>query len=141
MLSSEERSFVMRHRVARLGTVDSVPAPLVVPVCYALDGDRIFIVIDEKPKSGDFRSLKRLRNIADNDRVCLTVDHYEDDWSHLGWVMIRGRATIADSGAAFPTALELLRERYLGYRTMTLEDRPLIVIAIERVTSWGELDR
>lgn len=141
MLSSEERSFVMRRRVARLGTVDSVPAPHVIPVCYALDGYRIFIAIDEKPKSGDFRSLKRLRNIADNDRVCLMVDHYEDDWSHLGWVMIRGRASIAESGAAFPATLALMRERYPAYRTMALEDRPMIVIGIERVTSWGDLDR
>ena len=141
MLSSEERSFVMRRRVARLGTVDSLPAPHVVPVCYALAGDRIFIAIDDKPKSDDFRSLRRLRNIADNDRVCLTVDHYEDDWSHLGWVMIRGRASIAESGTAFPTALELLRERYPAYRTMALEDRPMIVIGIDRVTSWGDLDR
>ena len=141
MLSSEERSFVMRRRVARLGTVDSLPAPHVVPVCYALAGDRIFIAIDEKPKSGDAMTLKRLRNIAGNGRVCLMLDHYEEDWSRLGWVMIHGLATIARTGAGFPDAIALLRKRYSAYRSMALEERPMIVIDVQRVSSWGDLSR
>lgn len=141
MLSSEERSFVMRRRVARLGTVDPRPAPHVVPVCFALEGEQVFIAIDEKPKSGDVMSLKRLRNIAGNGRVCLMLDHYEDDWSHLGWVMIHGVATIAGKDARFPAAIDLLRERYPAYRNMALEDRPMIVIEVQRVSSWGDLSR
>jgi len=139
MLSSEERAFVMRRPVGHLGTVDTLPAPHVVPVCFAVGGDSIYIPIDEKPKSGDIRSLKRLRNIDGNGRVCLMIDRYDPDWSRLGWVMIRGDAAVVDEGADRKVGIDLLRGRYSEYREMALEDRPMIVIDIRLVTSWGDL--
>lgn len=141
MLSSEERAFVMRRPVGRLGTVDGRPAPHVIPVCFVLAGNTIFIAVDEKPKSGDPRRLKRLRNIDGNGHVCLTVDHYDPDWSRLGWVMLRGLATVAAGGAEHPTGVDLLRARYPQYREMRLEERPLIVIDVDQVTSWGDLSQ
>ena len=141
MLSSEERAFVMRRPVGRLGTVDNAPAPHVMPVCFALGGDTVYIPIDEKPKSGNVRGLKRLRNIDQNSRVCLMIDRYDPDWSALGWVMLRGHARVIDRGEDMRIGIELLRGRYDEYRQMQLEDRPMIVIDVDLVNSWGDLSR
>ncbi|WP_417515427.1 TIGR03668 family PPOX class F420-dependent oxidoreductase [Minwuia sp.] len=139
MISREERSFAMGQPVGRLGTVDSAQSPHVVPVCFALAGDTIYIPVDEKPKAGDPRRLKRLRNIDQNGRVCLMVDRYVEDWSQLGWVMFRGDALIEDEGRNRTVGIKLLRARYPQYRNMALEERPLIVIKVDLVTSWGVL--
>lgn len=141
MMSNDERSFVMRRLVGHLGTVDSAPSPHVMPVCFALGGDTAYIPIDEKPKADDPRNLKRLRNIEGNGRVCLMVDRYDPDWSKLGWVMIRGNARVCNQGPDRHIGIELLRGRYPEYLEMHLEDRPMIVIDIDLVTSWGDLSR
>jgi PPOX class probable F420-dependent enzyme len=68
--------------------------PHVVPVCFALSRDALYITIDEKPKRGPATALKRLRNIAENPAVAVITDRYDEDWARLGWVMLRGRAEI-----------------------------------------------
>ena len=90
MLSGDERRFVESMRVARLATADANGAPHVLPVCYALLGDSLYVTIDEKPKHSDVRAMKRLRNIAENPNVAVVVDRYEEDWTRLAWVMLRG---------------------------------------------------
>jgi len=138
MLRDDQRRFLQSRRVGHLATADAEGAPHVVPVCFAVSGDAAYITIDQKPK-GNPRSLKRLRNIVENPATALVVDRYDEDWSRLGWVMLRGRAEILDSGAEHDAAQELLRSRYPQYRRMQLADLPVIAIRIERATSWGEL--
>ena len=99
-------------RVARLATADANGAPHVVPVCYALVGDNLYVTIDEKPKRAGVRAMKRLRNIDENPNVAVVVDRYDDDWSRLAWVMLRGRAEILDDGDEHDRAQAALRERY-----------------------------
>ncbi len=62
-LSPHELDFVNKQRVAHLATSDAAGHPAVVPVCYACDGERFFIALDEKPKGVEARQLKRVRNI------------------------------------------------------------------------------
>lgn len=143
MLTASERRFVETHRVARLATTDGAGVPHVVPVCFALcaDGTRVLIAIDGKPKRGAPRELKRVRNILACPTVALVVDRYEEDWSRLGWAMLRGRAELIEPGAAgHAEAQALLRARYPQYRTMAIDGLPVIAVTIERVTSWGLLD-
>ena len=122
--------------MAHLATADAAGAPHVVPVCFALAGDSVYIAIDRKPKSG--RLLKRLRNIAENPKIMLTADRYDDeDWSRLRWVMLRGRAEILEGGPEHAEAQRILRDRYPQYRTMDLEPLPVIAIRIERATGWS----
>ena len=109
-----------------------------MPVCFAVGDDALYITIDQKPK-GNPRALKRLRNIADNPAAAFVADHYDEDWSRLGWVMIRGRAEILEAGAEHDDAQQLLRTRYRQYQMMAIDDLPVIAIRIERVTSWGTL--
>ena len=114
-----------------------------MPVCFALVEETIYIAIDEKPKRvGDVRQLRRLRNIAENPRVAVVADVYDDeDWSQLGFVLVRGSARIVEPPTGEHTrAIHVLREKYAQYRAMALEERPAIAVQIESVTAWGKLD-
>ncbi len=98
MLNEDQRRFLAGRRVGHLATADAAAPPHVVPVCFAVARDALYITIDQKPK-GDPRALKRLRNIAGNPSVALVADRYDEDWTRLGWVMLRGRAEILEAGA------------------------------------------
>jgi PPOX class probable F420-dependent enzyme len=138
MLSDDERRFLSRRRVGHLATADRAGAPHVVPVCFALDADALYITIDEKPKRADV-PLKRLRNIAENPAVAVVVDRYDDDWTRLGWVMLRGPAEILTGGEEHARAQALLRARYPQLNEMEIGSLPVIAVRLERVTSWGNL--
>ena len=139
MLSAVQCRFVESMRVARLATADARGAPHVLPVCYALLGDSLYVTIDGKPKRPDVRAMKRLRNIGENPNVAVVVDRYDDDWARLAWVMLRGRAEILDDGEEHGRAQAALRERYAQYRVMRLEPLPVIALRIERVSAWGAI--
>jgi PPOX class probable F420-dependent enzyme len=138
-LNDSARAFCERSRVARLATADANGVPHLVPVCYAIIGDSLYISIDEKPKRTDI-PLKRLRNIAENPEVAVTVDRWDEDWRRLAWVMLRGRAEILTGGEEHDQAQTRLRERYPQYRTMDLAPLPVIALRIARATAWGDLD-
>lgn len=136
-----QRAFLGRQRVGHLATADASGAPHVMPVCYAVDGASAYIAIDAKPKQVPARGLKRLRNIAANPQVALLVDHYDDqDWSRLGWVLLRGRAEVLTDGAEHDAAIARLRERYAQYRSMALTTAPVIALRIEQARHWGRLE-
>ena len=139
VLSGAQRRFVESMRVARLATADAEGVPHVLPVCFAVLDDNLYVTIDEKPKRAGIRGMKRLRNIDENSSVAVVVDRYDDDWSRLAWVMLRGRAEILDAGDEHDRAQAALRERYPQYRTMRLEPLPVIALRIGRVNAWGAL--
>jgi PPOX class probable F420-dependent enzyme len=138
MLSETERRFLSLRKVGHLATADRRGAPHVVPVCFAIEGDALYITVDEKPKRADV-PLKRLRNIAENPAVAVVVDRYDDDWTRLGWVMLRGRAEILGDGAEHARAQALLRARYPQLNGMDIGSLPVIALRVERVTTWGNL--
>ena len=138
MLSEPHARFLASCRVGHLATADAQAIPHLVPVCFVVSGGALYITIDQKPK-GDVRALKRLRNIAENPVASFVADRWDEDWSRLGWVMLRGPAQILDDGAEHEQAQALLRSRYPQYRQMELSGLPVIAIRIERVTSWGDL--
>jgi len=126
--------------VAHLATADASGAPHVVPVCFALVDDTLYVSIDEKPKRAAPTRLRRLRNIEQNPRVAVVADVYDDrDWSRLGFVLVRGQARTVLTGEEHARALDVLRGKYAQYRAMVLEERPVIAIDVERVTSWGQI--
>lgn len=139
MLSDVQRHFLERSRVAHLATADRGGAPHIVPVCFCIHELSLYVTVDEKPKRVDL-PLKRIRNIQENPLVAVTVDHWDEDWTRLGWVMIRGVADILAGGDEHDAAQDWLRQRYAQYRTMELASFPVIAIRIRRVLSWGALD-
>jgi PPOX class probable F420-dependent enzyme len=139
MLSNDERRFLAQQRIAHLATADRGAVPHVVPVCFAVSAETLYITIDEKPKRRPATALKRLKNIAENPAVAVIVDRYDEDWARLGWVMLRGRAEILREGQEHQDAQALLRSRYPQFAAMQIAAHPVIAVRIERTTSWGDL--
>jgi PPOX class probable F420-dependent enzyme len=139
MLSERERKFLADRRVAHLATANRSAAPHVVPVCFAVAGETLYITIDEKPKRVSGRALKRIRNIAENPAVAVVIDRYDEDWTRLGWVMLHGRAETLAEGQEHDAAQALLRSRYPQLEAMQIARLAVIAVRIERSTSWGDL--
>lgn len=135
------REFLALARVARLATADRSGVPHNIPICFWFDGGaRFYFVIDEKPKRLTRGGLKRMRNIAENPAVALVVDHYEEEWPRLAYVLIHGQARMVDDRNEYMLALRSLRDKYPQYRAMALdpERNPMVAIEAARVHRWGE---
>jgi PPOX class probable F420-dependent enzyme len=135
------RDFLKLARVARLATSDHLAVPHNISICFWFDEVAYFyFVIDEKPKRLTGTGLKRMRNIAENPRVALIIDHYEEEWSYLAYVLIHGQAYVVEDPNEYVLALRNLRDKYPQYRTMVLsfERNPIVRIELERAHAWGE---
>jgi PPOX class probable F420-dependent enzyme len=139
ILPDRERHFVIGQRVGRLATADRSAMPHVVPICFALAGDTVFFTIDEKPKRQSAAALKRVRNIAANPATAILFDHYDEDWTRLGWVLLRGHAEILTDGQEHEAAQALLRCRYPQLGKMRISSQPVIAVRVARFVSWGDL--
>ncbi len=130
--------FIVASRVGRLATAGGSGQPLVVPICYAFDGQRLFSAIDAKPKRQPSRELVRVRNIRENPKVSVAIDHYEEDWTRLRYVVIQGLADLLTGGRDFAEAVDLLVAKYPQYRAMGLsrERGTMIRITPQKVLQW-----
>ena len=128
--------FLEAARVGRLATADRQGRPLVVPVCFVVDGGRLYSAVDAKPKRT--RELRRLRNIDENPRVSLVVDEYDEDWTRLRYVIVEGHADVLTEGEEFSRAIDLLVAKYPQYRTLGLarDAGAMIRIVPDRVLAW-----
>jgi PPOX class probable F420-dependent enzyme len=121
-----------------LATVDPRGRPHVVPVCFILFDNRVFISLDEKPKTVGPHRLQRVRNLESHPDVALVVDEYSDDWLQLSYVHVRGIAQLIEAvDTVHSAAVRLLRDKYPWYRSMDIDRRPLIQIDIVAATSWS----
>jgi PPOX class probable F420-dependent enzyme len=125
--------------VARLATAGPDGRPHLVPVTFVLDsrsgpGDRIYTVVDAKPKTTT--NLQRLRNIRANPQVAALADHYQRDWAGLWWVRADGHADILEEPADMAAALALLAGRYPQYQQQP-PGGPVIRIQVARWTGWA----
>jgi PPOX class probable F420-dependent enzyme len=142
MFQDQERKYIERAPIGRLATADSEGRPHVVPICFALSDGHIVTPIDEKPQRVPPDDLRRSRDISENPRATLIVNHYSDDWSQLGWVQVRGTAAHCSSGdPSHSPGVTALKQKYEQYADHNLEDRPLIRIDPGSVRSWGRLER
>ena len=131
-------TFAAESRVARLATIDDAGHPHVVPVCYATDGRAYYSPIDAKPKRTPPDRLKRVRNIRANPQVALLIDHYEEDWARLRFLMVQGRAELLTGGTEWRTARALLEAKYPQYRALPLPpEGPVIKIVPDHVVRWS----
>ena len=136
-LSTAQDRFLRSARTGHLATADANGQPHVIPVCYVFDGESIYSVLDAKPKSTPLRQLRRVRNILANPQVSLVVDHYEEDWSRLRYVLVLGEAGLLEGGEEWARAIAMLREKYPQYRRMDLEESPVIKITPARFVPWS----
>ena len=139
MSQDDLTAMIQAHRIGHLATAESAGAPHLVPICFVYDGHVIYSAIDHKPKRRTGYSLKRIRNIVENPRVAFLIHHYEEDWQQLYYVLIRGAATILESGQERQRALLSLEEKYVQYRERQLAQGDGLVIKIvpESIQRWG----
>jgi PPOX class probable F420-dependent enzyme len=136
VLPPDVRAFIAGARLGRLATADGTGQPLVVPICYAWDGEALVSAIDAKPKrAGD---LKRVRNIRENPKVSVVIDQYDEDWRQLRWVIIQGLAEIITAGRDFAAGVDLLLSKYPQYRDLELsrESGTMIKVRPGKVLQW-----
>ena len=134
MTAEEARRRFAGARVARLATAGADGRPHLVPIVFAVDGDRVLSAVDAKPKRTT--ALRRLDNVRQNPRVALLADHYEDDWGALWWVRAEGRGRILDAGEPeAQRAIALLAERYSQYQD-TPPAGPVLAVDVDRWAGW-----
>lgn len=133
--------FLQLARIGRLATSDRAGVPHSIPLCFWFDEEaHFYFVIDQKPKRLTAKGLKRMRNIAENPQVALLIDHYEEQWNALAYVLVHGEAAQVEDPSEYMLALRNLRDKYPQYRVMTLsfESNPMVRIEALRVHVWGE---
>ena len=136
MDDARARELLGGARVARFAAAGADGPTLVVPVCFALEGDVAYHAVDHKPKAT--RRLARLARLQADPRATLLADHYDDaDWSALWWVRAEGRARILEDVAApeAARALALLAARYAQYRAQRPAG-PVVALDVERLVGW-----
>lgn len=131
--------FLSLSRVAHLATAAADATPHAVPLCFWFGGNSFYFVVDEKPKRQTGLKLKRMRNIAANPQVALLIDHYEEDWSELAYILVNGRAAVVEDQEEYMLALRNLRDKYPQYRQMALTRENNLMVRIEpaKVHIWG----
>jgi PPOX class probable F420-dependent enzyme len=128
-LPDAPRAILESGRRGFFATVDQRGRPHVVPVVYALRGDELISPIDHKPKTGTI--MARVRHIETNPEASLVVDHWDEEWTRLGWVMVRGTARVET-----PDNAESLVARYPQYTGESHPFDALVVLSPERILWW-----
>jgi PPOX class probable F420-dependent enzyme len=123
---------MLRHaRVAHLATLLPDGSPHVVPVCPALDGDRVIVALGGGAK---------VANLRRDSRVALVVDDYVEDWNALRRVAVFGRATLVEDGPAWERGRDILYAKFAQYEPQAeiLPGETVVAeIAIDRVSTLG----
>ena len=130
-LTPEAKAFIDAARVARLATHMPGGGIHVVPICPALDGDRILVSTEPSRKVDHLRA---------NPSVGLAFDDYDEDWSLLRGLSISGKATIHEDGPVWDRCRDLLYEKFPQYeRVAPIEagTTAIIEFRIDRVHSNG----
>ena len=121
-------------RIARLATTDPDGRPHLVPIVFALEGETLYSAVDRKPKRSP--RLRRIENARARPDVTILVDHYEEDWTRLWWIRLRGRARVLDQGDERERALGLLAQKYEQYRSDP-PDGPVLAVDVTEVRDWS----
>ena len=141
-ISAAVRARLHAARVARLATLDAKRSPHLVPVCFVYYGSVFYSAIDRKPKRVAAEKLARLEHIRSTPQVALLIDHYDEDWTLLWYILVRGKARLVPSWARAERAqaIRKLRDKYPQYAAGMLgDDAPILRITPGRVTAWGNL--
>jgi PPOX class probable F420-dependent enzyme len=141
ILGTADRALLVEARRAALATIDPTGRPRLVPICFVVADDAavLYSPIDDKPKrTHELLELARIRDIAADPRVSILVDRWDEEWSDLAWLRVTGTAQLLPvNDPHHAPAVHALRTKYPQYLEHRIETRPLIAIALERVTRWS----
>jgi PPOX class probable F420-dependent enzyme len=130
----EMRRRATQARVARVATYDDCGQIHLVPVTFVLDGERLYSPSDAGP-----RRAKRLRNLEDDSRVAVLIDVYDEDWSRVWWVRLRGAGRAIDAGPEYERARTLLAQKYPQFRDAPPGEAagPIMIVDIADWSGWA----
>jgi PPOX class probable F420-dependent enzyme len=113
-------------------TLDSDGSAHSVPVVFAVVDDEIISPIDHKPKTGQV--LARVKNLQRDQRATLLVDHWDEDWTKLVWLMIRATGLVDER-----PPVELMRAINARYAPYAADERhdALIRLRPSRLMWWS----
>ena len=94
----------------------------------------MYSAVDAKPKRS--RTLRRIENARSRPNVTVLVDHYEEDWTRLWWVRLRGRARVLDGGEEAENAIRLLVGKYEQYREAP-PGLPVLAVDVDEWRGWS----
>jgi PPOX class probable F420-dependent enzyme len=123
--------------------LDARRGPHIIPFCFACDGKVFYTPIDRKPKRVAPERLTRLQNIRKSPYVAILIDHYDEVWTRLWYILIRGTAKIIPPSARseHSKAIRLLKAKYPQYAGGMLADDAMVIrITPQKITSWGRID-
>ena len=130
----EIRRRAARARVARVGTTDERGRIHLVPIVFAIEGDHLYSLTDAGP-----RLARRLHNLRHDPRVAILIDDYDEDWSKVWWVRLRGTGRVLESGPEWELARRHLREKYPQYATAPADESagPVMAVDVEHWSGWS----
>jgi PPOX class probable F420-dependent enzyme len=132
----EMRRRAAEATVARVGTIDHSGRVHVVPIVFVINGDTLYSSTDEHPPA------KRLRNLQRDPRTTILVDIYDDDWSKVWWVRMRGTGRVVEDEAERDGARKLLWDKYPQF-TKSLPSEgggPVMAVDISEWSGWSYTD-
>lgn len=136
MTATEARERFAHAEVARLASVGPDGRPHIVPIVFALEGETIYSVVDEKPKRR--ARLQRLENLRAAPAAAVLADEYDADWSRLWWARADGSARILAAGEPEARrAVGLLAARYPQQRAAG----EVLAIDVQRWSGWAAWER
>lgn len=130
-LSAAAETMLRYARVAHLATLLPDGSPHVVPVCPALDADRVILALGGGAK---------LSNLRRDPRAALVVDDYLEDWDALRRVAVFGRVTLFEEGPEWERGRDLLYGKFAEYEPhdeIVVGETVVVELAIERVSTTG----
>ena len=131
---TEARRRAAAARVARVGTLDEQGRIHLAPVVFALQENQFYSLSDAGP-----RLAKRLRNLRHDPRVTILIDDYDEDWSRVWWVRLRGTGRVLEAGPEWQLARRLLSEKYAQYASTPADSSagPVMAVEIEQCAGWA----
>jgi len=124
-MSQIGEEYVRKLTVARLATVAANGRPHCVPVCFALDGQRVLIMT--APES------KKARNIRATGVAAVVLD----DGQAIRGVMIEGAAGFIEDENAFNEAQDAMLAAGALSRRRHYGEQVIVEVACERWVEWG----
>jgi coenzyme F420-0:L-glutamate ligase / coenzyme F420-1:gamma-L-glutamate ligase len=134
-------------RVGHLATAASNLQPYLTPVVFIALQNSILIPLDDKPKIIDVNRLRRVRNIEENPKVSFLVDHYDEDWTYLWFVMIIGNAKLIQLNRKTERKTKemtkirnMFLKKYSQYTKIGV-GKTYIKLMIEKTIYWKYMDK
>src|SRR5438105_8305422 len=131
----ETRRRFATGRVAYLAALRADGTAALVRIVVEVIGNRVVSAVEPKPKRTP--QLAPLRHIAQDPRVTLLVDHYEDDWQLLWWARAQGEARPVAEGAERDEALARMLAKYPQYETLASPFGDAVIVEVKRWTGWS----